>query len=228
MCRRAKFCRLLTDDPENWSRQSPLPPPSWFDHELDLFHEAVKAAAAGDRDRAVRVLSQIRSDGMRAWFDEDGQTSGRHRAKHLGITPEVLNIELDILRRPAKYEGLVFERDGYGCRYCGIRVVAKAVLAACERALGVAAFRTTGTNAQQHGILLGYKVVADHVVPHRVGGRTILENLVTSCPACNYGKTSYTLREIGLDDPRDRMPQKSGWDGLVSFIPALKAQAISL
>jgi len=37
--------------------------------------------------------------------------------------------------------------------------------------------------------------------PHSLGGRTELDNLVTSCYSCNFGKAEYTLKQLGIDDP---------------------------
>jgi 5-methylcytosine-specific restriction endonuclease McrA len=125
-----------------------------------------------------------------------------------------------------KCERVVFERDGYTCRYCGLPVVAKEVLIAFEHVVGVAAFSTRGTNAEQHGVIHAFKLVADHVVPHKLGGKTDIDNLVTACPACNYGKECYTLDQLGLEDPRDRDPKLGDWDGLTAFIPGLKTNPL--
>ena len=56
--------------------------------------------------------------------------------------------------------------------------------------------------------------VADHVVPWNKGGQTNLQNLVTSCASCNYGKDGYTLEQLGLDNPFDSDPVMSNWIGL--------------
>lgn len=138
------------------------------------------------------------------------------------MAPKVLSATLDKVPL-ARYERLVFERDSYTCRYCGLRLVGKQVLTAFEKAIGVPQFRTGAklSNEEQHGIVHAFKIVADHVVHHKYNGRTHPDNLVTSCPACNYGKYNYTLKQLGLDDPRERSPADSNWDGLNSFIDGL-------
>src|ERR1700730_6002155 len=166
MCRRSDSCILLGRDPSKWTTQAPLPPPDWFRAEATKFREAVQAAGKGNKNRAVEILRTLRSDEMRFWFDEHGQMSGRHRARALGFTPSQLDCEVDPLRLPLKYEKAVFERDGYKCRYCGLPVIAKQVLRGFEKVVGTDEFRTVGTNAQQHGIVHGFKMVADHVAPH--------------------------------------------------------------
>jgi 5-methylcytosine-specific restriction endonuclease McrA len=169
---------------------------------------------------------------MRYWFEEHGEPSGRHRVRGLGLSDtwplsrEFVCCEVDTRRSPAKYERAVFEGDHYTCRYCGLPDVAKEVLSGFEKVVGVEAFRTTGTNAQQHGVIHAFKLVADHVIPHKLGGKTNLDNLVTACPACNYGKDCYTLEQLGLEDPRNRPPEKGDWDGLTAFVPGLKANGI--
>jgi hypothetical protein len=223
MCRRAKVCACLGDDPSKWSRRASLPPPVWFEHQLTLFEDAVKRAANGEREEAVRVLQGIKSDAMREWFDEHGQMSGWHRVKKFGVaSPKVAPDLWDAVRSPARHESLVFQRDSYTCRYCGLRQVAKEILLAFERAVGSEEFPTQGTNAMQHGIIHGFKIVADHVVPYKCGGKTNVDNLVSACPACNYGKYNYTLEQLGLDDPRTYPPVVSGWDGLTSLLQDLK------
>jgi hypothetical protein len=223
MCRKAKFCVLLGNDPSVWSKQAPLPPPIWFEEQLLLFRDAVSKAANGEGMEAIRILQTIRSDEMRTWFIEHGQMSGYHRAKRLRIlAPKRLLDTLDKVPL-AHYERLVFERDSYACRYCGLRLISKPILTAFERVIGVPEFRTSAklSNEEQHGIVHAFKIVADHVVHHKCNGRTHPDNLVTSCPACNYGKYNYTLEQLGLDDPRERSPVGTSWDGLTSFIAGL-------
>lgn len=164
---------------------------------------------------------------MRAWFDEHGQMSGTHRNRRLGISlPAVSSEDFDSISSPARFERQVFKRDSYTCRYCGLRVIAKEVLVAFEKAVGTAEFRTVGSNLQQHGIVHGFKLVADHVLPFKRGGRTAMENLITACPGCNYGKYHFTLKQLGLDDPFKRDPASNGWDGLTSLVSGLQRHAL--
>lgn len=72
--------------------------------------------------------------------------------------------------------------------------------------LGEDAFPLGRRNSELSGYYLVLCATLDHVVPHSLGGRTIEENLVSSCWPCNYGKMNYTLEQIGLDDPRSRSP----------------------
>src|ERR1700694_3386393 len=105
MCRKSRSCVLLGDDPSAWSKTVPLTPPAWFDEQVLVFRDAVRKAAIDDRAGAIQILRTIRSDEMRAWFDEHGQVSGRRRAARLEVSvPTVDSITLDPVRSPRKVE----------------------------------------------------------------------------------------------------------------------------
>ena len=227
MCRKVKSCILLGLEPSAWSRTAPLQPPSWFEEQLDIFRESAEHAAQGRKDEAIRILRTTRNAEMRVWFIEHGQMSGGHRSRQLTIKRSTIpESERDPEPEPRRYEKQVFQRDSYVCRFCGLRTLSKEVVAAFERAVGSCEFPTTGSNEEQHGIVHGFKVVADHVIPVACGGRTNLENLVTACPSCNYGKYYYTLEQLGLDDPRNRSASSQSWDGLLSLVAGLKNHAL--
>lgn len=229
MCKKVKSCVLLGTDPTLWSRTILLPPPSWFDEQLEIFCGSVEHAGNGRLDEAISLLKRIRSSDMREWFIEHGQMSGIHRGRQLKIdAPSVSQDQRDPVDRPTRYEKKVFQRDSYTCRYCGLRILSKEVLVAFERAVGTTEFCAQGKDFQLHGIVHGFKIVADHLFPHRCGGRTNPDNLVSSCPACNYGKYNYTLKQLGLDDPLLRPPANNAWDGLVSLVPSLKKHALQM
>ena len=212
MCRQSLSCSLLGEEPSAWSKTVPAPRPPWFDDVLLIFTEVVARAASGDKEGAIEALQRTRSDEMREWFGVHGQWSGKHRARQLGIPTAVVAPELfDTLRSPEKYAKAVFLRDSYTCRYCGLRQVAKEILYAFEKVVGTSEFHTLGTNAQQHGITHGFRIVADHVVPFKKGGRTSMDNLVSACPACNYGKDAYTVEQLGIEIPLLRPPVGDGW-----------------
>ena len=223
MCRQLWHCTLLGEDPFAWDRHVPLPPPTWFSEELVLFHAAAILAAHGERSTAIQILTTMRSDEMREWVVEHGQVSGTRRVWRLNSAVPAGASEFDPVRNaPRELQRRVFQRDSYTCRYCGLRQVSMDALRAFERVVGVSQFRTVGTNAEQHGVIHGFKIVADHVVPHCRGGRTDMDNLVTSCPGCNYGKGSFTVGELAISDPRERPPCGDDWDGLLSLVPSLK------
>jgi 5-methylcytosine-specific restriction endonuclease McrA len=50
------------------------------------------------------------------------------------------------------------------------------------------------------------------------GGHTSLENLVTACYPCNFGKDNYTLDQLNLQSPFSSPPIESEHDGFVSLL----------
>jgi 5-methylcytosine-specific restriction endonuclease McrA len=217
------YCTELGEDVAQWNRQSPLPPPSWFAAELAVFATAVTAMARGDREAAMTTLETMRSAAMRDWVIVHGMASGARRKRKFGLTAESLpKHDRHAERSPSKYEAAVFSRDAYRCRYCGLKLVDKRVLQAFERSVSSPKFFATlrsghVRDVDLHGAVHAFKIVADHIVPHRTGGQTTLENLVSACPTCNYGKSWYTVEELGIEDPRSHPPVEDDWDGLVSF-----------
>ena len=222
MCRRMRGCTQLGSDSSTWSKACPLPPLPWFESQLNILQESISLMAGGFRDESLALLSTMRSVEMQEWSIEHGQMSGTHRAGLLGHQePQPVDEEFrDKQRSPRKHEEAVFSRDGHRCRYCGIRLVSNSVLVWFSNAVGDERFQKGKSNLTTHGAIHIFKPVADHVVPWRLGGMTAPENLVTACGPCNYGKYSYTIEQIGIQNPFDRAPVDDDWDGLMRFLPS--------
>ena len=220
MCRAAGFCTELGRDPSKWSRTCPLPPPEFFNVALEHFLLAFSQAKAGQIDMAIASLNKTRSDDLRAWFVEHGQMSGwHHRVKGLGLPkPKKYTGLLETQKSIAPFESEVYRRDGYRCRYCMIKVIDTKALMQMEKMVGSTHFKVKGKGNQiRHGVSLAFRATADHVVPMSFGGRTSLDNLVTSCWNCNYGKYNALLEQMGVDDPRDTVvDSKFSWNGLLT------------
>ena len=227
MCRGKEICSELGTNIEEWNKSTPLQIPTWFNNELSLFSKAVTSASTGKLKDSLQTLLSIRSNDLRHWFVEHGQMSGVYRTRILKIPPiKKLNPTLDPLRSPDRYSKEVFKRDSYTCQYCGIGVIPKEILSAYSKVVGVTHFRATGTNNERHGVVLAFRANADHVEPWTLGGQTKPVNLVTSCWSCNYGKAGYTLKELGLNDPRNKPLKANNWDGLTSLNSGLKDNAV--
>jgi len=199
-----------------------LPPPTWFSDELAKFSEAVRIAADGNVVRSRALLKQVRGEEMRAWYLFHGQYSGDFRNRHYRIAAKYIGTSL----RGAPPTSMVlaaYRRDHYRCRYCGLRLFPVQVLQAYERAVGNKSFAATAKN-ESHGVALVFRATYDHVDPLKYGGRHSLDNLVTSCYSCNFGKGGYTLEQLGLDDPRVRLVPPDDWDGLTSCLPSLRPE----
>jgi hypothetical protein len=227
MCRGRSECSELGTDPNLWDKFCPLPSQDWFEDQLDIFQEAVTQFFNGYRNDCINTLAKIRTDEMSDWYIEHGQMSGKHRAYELGLpVPEqVPDSRRDSLRAPKKYESQVFLRDGFRCRYCGIRLVSNQVLNTFIKSLNSTCFVKGPRNIDTHGIVIIFNPVADHVTPWNLGGMTNLDNLVASCGPCNYGKDRFTIEQIGIENPFLRNPVVDSWDGLLSQLKRIKQNA---
>lgn len=218
MCRNSAYCKELGNDPEAWDINCPLPIPIHFDNYLNFFVAAVDTAIKGDFELALGTLQKTNSDELRNWFVEHGQMSGwHHRVKILKVAkPNKFQGILEINRRINNFESDVYSRDRYICQYCGIRVIDPKVLRKIEKLFGKENFKSSGRNNDvRHGISLTFRATADHVLPISHGGRTNLDNLVTCCWNCNYGKYNVLIEQMGILDPRLKPKQtKESWQGL--------------
>lgn len=222
MCRNAKFCTELGVNPDQWSKSTPLPPPNFFRDSLNYFIVSLQQIANGEQEAALFSLEKTRSNDLRQWFVEHGQMSGwHHRVKILNLPkPSKYQGNLEANKSIKPFESEVFLRDGYVCQYCNLRVIDFKVLKKAEKYFGNEHFVASGKSNQiRHGISLVFRATADHVLPMSYGGRTNLDNLVTCCWSCNYGKYNALLEQMGLDDPRNRKINPSQkWDGAISLI----------
>jgi 5-methylcytosine-specific restriction endonuclease McrA len=220
MCRNTNYCSELGTDASKWDKYCPLPLPDYFEKSLDFFIEAFDLAILGRVVDALEMLSNTKSDELRNWYVEHGQMSGwHHRVKGLHkVKPKKYVGEMDPNKRIAPFENAVYRRDGYRCRYCHVRVVDTRVLKLMEKFVGPEHFKSTGkSNALRHGIALTFRATADHIIPLSYGGRTSMENLVTSCWNCNYGKLNALLEQMNIANPTKReIHEDLKWDGMLS------------
>jgi hypothetical protein len=120
-------------------------------------------------------------------------------------------------RMPSSAEkAQVHARDGCNCRFCGMPVIRRHVRNLIRNAYP-AAVNWGGREILQHAAFQAMWAQYDHIVPHARGGTNDLSNLVLSCAPCNFGRAGYTLHEVAVLDPRDRLPMQSQWDGLERF-----------
>jgi 5-methylcytosine-specific restriction endonuclease McrA len=129
--------------------------------------------------------------------------------------PKVLpKAERVVIRMPTeKIQEDIFERDGWRCRFCGVKVISKKA-----RSILVKLFPNEThwgpKEFARHSALYSMAVSLDHVEPHSRGGTNELTNLVTACYCCQFGRGEWTLNESELLDPRNYVPIVDEWDGL--------------
>jgi hypothetical protein len=121
-------------------------------------------------------------------------------------------------RKPRASEiRLLLARDGFHCRFCGIPVIRSEIRKHLQSAYPDA-LRWGKTNPDKHAAFKALWMQYDHVVPHAHGGTNEVENVIVACAPCNCARMDCTLEEVGLEDPRMRMPVQSSWDGLERLI----------
>lgn len=188
------------------------PTPEIFDVARYL-DAAVSAHLAGHTSLAEELFALANNTDVRAWLESIwGKGSPFVKVTKLPA-PQEASVRVEA-RMPTKAQiEQLHERDGFHCRFCGIPVIRPAVRKLAAQ-LYPAAVTWGSTNISQHAGFQTLWAQYDHVVPHSWGGTNDLDNLVVTCAACNYGKMSYRLEELGLLDPRDFPPIQSSWDGL--------------
>jgi hypothetical protein len=224
MCRSKDTCSELAINPNNWNTNCPLSPPNWFAEQIDIFESAINFLISGDKESCLKTIKLIRSEEITNWYTEHGQMSGRHRNLILKL-PSIQNVDeslRDPIRTPKKIQDSVFERDGYRCRYCENKLISQEVIRLFIKKLDSTLFQRGKTNLTTHGIIHFAWPVADHVIPWNKGGNTNLDNLVSSCATCNYGKDGYTIEQLGIQNPFMRKPMLDNWNGLNEKIAFLK------
>tara|TARA_R110002051_G_scaffold131151_1_gene205014 strand:+ start:15739 stop:16419 length:681 start_codon:yes stop_codon:yes gene_type:complete len=216
MCRGQNFCSELSDNPTDWDTNCPLPKPKHFSIEIDNLQLAIQFFINGKVEKCLDVLRAVPSKEITEWYIEHGQMSGRIRNIIIQLkAPEIINSSLrDSIRSPRKLQNQVFIRDGYRCRYCGNRLINQDLIRLFSKKINSSIFQKGKTNLTTNGIIHMTWPVADHVIPWNQGGKTNLENLVSSCAPCNYGKDGYTIEQIGISNPFNRKPIIDGWNGL--------------
>ena len=225
MCRGKTSCDILGIDPEKWSKTHLLQVPEFFEEALETFSVAIRELVSGDQKKSLERLNECKSELVGNFFIEHGQQSAYFRVrnkKHIDLLNKAAKSLNPSPRLLPKVERLVFLRDSYRCRYCGLRTISKDVFSEYSRIVGREFFSAERENSKRNGLTLGLRGVADHVEPFASGGLTEIENLVTSCYSCNFGKAGYTLDQLGIEDPRLRPPMNDGWQGLTEYLPKLK------
>ena len=166
----------------------------------------------GDVDAARVTLRTIDMDACnRYWEDCAKEGLSRHRDEaHVGRQKAANKQVTPAMKRR------IGIRDGWRCRYCGLRVVHRGFFRALKLLLPdefpPAPVPIVGSSRPAKRV---FDASPDHVVPLSAGGEHTVDNLVTSCGACNYqAKGDCSLEELGLAVPEPPSPDDS-WDGLL-------------
>ena len=208
MCKQTgnSHCTVLGEDPEKWDKYAPLSRPNWYDKAWQTLIKVLEFESFGEIAKARTTLSVQESDDLREWFHVHAQNSGVWRMKTFQVSTHTTISELDPKKTFNDLLLEILERDNFRCRYCSWTVLPESRLRRLQKRLGNDYFAIGSTNSKRSGYYFASRASLDHVVPHSLGGRTTVENLVTVCMGCNYGKAGYTLKQIGIEDPFARQP----------------------
>jgi hypothetical protein len=183
---------------------------------------AVESAVSGELAVGFCRLGKTRHLEIREWFISTAQVAGARRHTALGEPdtemPEVPKAAQDTPRISVPLARSVLERDGYRCRYCNIPIIYTNEARKLRALFGAKNFQMSKSNRMAHGTLRAFYNSFDHVVPLSRGGRTCLDNLVTACYPCNFGKDNFTLSQLRLQSPFSRVPQKTDHDGFITLL----------
>ncbi len=181
------------------------------------FRKACELVEAGILDEAEKLLVDLDSEKLRLQFYATWKEYDRLNAlalKPLKDYPKIKKVNKRM--PPAAIVREVYERDFWACRWCDTPVIADKPIKAVHK-LFPATFHKGTTNDSMHGLMLSSRVSLDHVLPHSFGGTNEIENLVTSCWPCQFGRGNDLIERLGLIDPRERDPIPSDWDGCSRF-----------
>lgn len=186
--------------------------------ELDLAAKLLDAAAdsllIGDRKLAASLITLAdRSEILRYTLRICSSLSDEvhRRTKLAKPLPKEAR---DPGRMPSKeVQYSIFWRDGWRCRYCGIKVISTA---ARKVLIGIFPEQTkwVAKEFQRHSSLFAMAASLDHIMPHSRGGKNEISNFVTACYCCQFGRGNFTLEEVQFNNPLQRPPVVTGWDGL--------------
>lgn len=171
----------------------------------NAFYAACAHVADSDLVSANRRLLEFDGRAVAGWFHFTAQNSGQDRITlfRLGskgsletkTAPKTTRSDKRMPTKPTEHA--VYARDKFRCRYCRTPVVPKSVIGSISDKTGID-LRKESTNLTTHGAYWLHAATIDHVVPHADGGTNDEDNLATACPACQFGKGSFSLAQLRL------------------------------
>lgn len=208
----------LKRPPEFWApRRCFLTPILEIDVATDLIDAAANEFVKENREQAEELIAEadlpeICEFVQRIIGPNDHEI---HRPREVPDAPEAAVHRAKERMPSTRIERMVFERDGWRCRFCGIRIVAKQAIKVLDRVFPNVVRWSQTRDAGKHCAFRALCCSLDHLVPHSRGGDNALDNLVAACSPCQFGRNQWTIEEVGISDPRLRQPVVDSWDGLM-------------
>ena len=179
-----------------------------------LLNRAVAAHLAGDCLLAADLIKQADMPVIGEWLDPIWLHASANQKVKLELPPVLPKEQRYQMRHPTtQMKREMVRRDGHTCRFCGIPLVRAEVRKKLCKLYPEARWIPRKEQTDQHRGLQVMWLQYDHVVVHSRGGPTALNNLVVTCPACNFGRDRFTLEEVQVSDPRTTVRVLPAWDG---------------
>ncbi len=206
--------KFLGRDLDSWPRDSLISYPLELDR-LKVAGQLIAAvkAAKTSPQASRQIVNSIDSYGLKRFFIDVAQHAGSWRFEHPPLRLDRHESKPTKRSAPPRKRLLeLFSNDNYRCRYCGTPIVGdrKQFVALSER-LAMPELVVTGGNEARHGLYLTFRGSHDHLVPLAEGGTNDMENLLTACWPCQFGKYKFSLLDVGLNEPLDAYPPIEGW-----------------
>jgi hypothetical protein len=208
-------------DPANFfaARVCLLPPLPEHDTAANLLSRAADALLAGNVPEATKLLNESNLAPLGVFANRLLKKVHPSILRWRAVSSPGAPRDKTRRRMPgAAVTRALHVRDGWRCRYCRCRVVFKSARDVMRRQLPDAL--PWSKEYGYHAAFLALTASVDHVLPASGGGGLDLENLVTACWPCQFGRTAYSLEELGLIDPRATPPILDKWDGLCRLVDA--------
>lgn len=196
-----------------------LPPIPALEQAITLLDQAVDATLMDDQESACQLIKQADMPEIYEFMMQIcGRTDPKIHRQH-SLPKDTLPKSARIGKRmpTARVERAIFARDGYRCRFCGIRVISRKAIRTLVKLYPEVA-RWGRSNIEKHYALSALSISLDHVLPHSRGGTNEEANLVSACTLCQFGRNAWTLEEVEFNDPRERPPVVDDWDGLTRLL----------
>ena len=195
-----------------------------------LLKDAETAHIEARFGEAENLLEQANITAIKEWADSliGGFSKYNTPRFRLSLSPTV-SARREKARMPSsELKQMLHGRYGYHCCFCGTPVMRRQVRNRLV-SLYPKAVPWNPRDSDKHAAVFVMEAQYDHIGPLSRGGQNTFGNFVLTCLPCNYGRSRFTLEEMGLSDPRTRERVEciaSGWDGLERLLPLVESRAI--
>lgn len=185
----------------------------------DLLDAAANALLASEKETARKQIVACDMPALNDYRALIVEGEKPHIHRYRAVTDAPPRIRSAGSRMPSKKVSFeIFRRDGWRCRFCGIRIVSLDAIKLLDEIFPKEVRWRAKPYRNRNAAFNVLASSLDHVLPHSRGGGNDPDNLVAACGGCQFGRMQYTLSEVGFTDPRSREPVLDDWDGLERLV----------